>query len=320
MLRKKHNKDFYDDSNSMNDILSKDKTFIKKYPRENDALRKSLMAIALPSMIYETLENRGQDAALEQIYKLERVVKFVPHNFDIYSLLDKGSDLPYIGGRFSTFDYELANMKKHNMPTHLIHARANDLTKDSVFNHAEKLANDIIKLMLSKKFINLVKFFEKSGSVTYYSAFLTAFAEDLAARERIKERVTVIMLETWDDAPEFVKQLKETNYRVKGFYLRLKLKNTKEVSQIFICKSCLDASENQEIFLETLSVFAHEFGHFIDSVAPDCGALGAQIMAYCGYPTTKTQAEYLEIPTEKSAYKVQELLAHQIRQLLLNKR
>jgi len=321
MAQKKHNKNFYDEPDTIRYVLSKDKTFVKKYPIENDSLKKSLMAITLPSMIYQTLENNGRASALERIRELERVVKYVPQNFDIYSLLEVNSDLPYIAGKFSTFDYELANMKKHDMPTHLIHARANDISEKSVFHNAEKLANDIIKLVLSKRFINTSKYLEKSDSCVCYSAFLTALAEDLAIQRKIPARVSVFMLETWDKAPKYVKKIKEDGYKFKGIYIRRHgINGNEEISEIFICKSCLDAKTTEKIFFETLSAFAHEFGHFIDYVAPDRGALGAQIMAYCGYQKTKTQTEYFDTPTEKSSYKIQEMLTHQIRQLIQNKR
>ena len=236
-----------------------------------------------------------------------------PRDMSIYQFV-RSPDLFDVGGVFSTFDADIAKMKKNG-------ASAEDLRQhiaDKVYNLPEVALYYIHEF---KKFIaeNQDSYKEARANVVHgdrivLQKFFQKLADTLKANIGLAEiDLKVFVINSWNNLPDSVKEntpvVVTYDKNTDGAYLRYRDKTEKVYRFIVINRANMIKSNpdktDSELFNMICGNFFHEFAHFIDYTVANYGALGAQKiwdsrLIYA--QAAENIAQYHINPTEKSSY------------------
>lgn len=280
---------------------------LRQYIAETNPKKKRLISKAFSLGVKIAFEN--SISAEEMIERLTLAVQkdqFRPRDMSLYGFA-LSSDLGYVGGEFSTFDEKLAQRVKENRsPLDLkfdILLRLSN--KDNV---AAQYVADLMQILEQEPQLRdaAIKC-GRTGAAREYGKILGQIVQKLRDKMGIAQDLTVEVVDSWDG---FLKRFPREG-SMDGS-LGVLVVNTIYINRALIYEQALMVRNDEALFNKIIAVLFHEFGHFVDQVAPNKGMLGAQIfridrLIYEKFDPERA-AEYKLNPTEASSYAIEKMV------------
>ena len=279
----------------------------------------------------------------EYISRLKKAIsldKYRPRNLSIFQMA-ASQDLDFIKGAFNSFSKKLAKNIKNRVPEEEIREAFYYLTLNR-FDLSEQIAYDWIqRLNKNKKLVNAARKAEKNYEKQAYQKLFNALTADFCSDYGLgPDRISVKIIDDWkkSDIKPKCQDSREKGYQTVGYRLEIpqglsdkeiqKIKHefmkspstypcSKPVSFIRLHFNNIKNSKNlsNNFFYNMITILAHELNHSIDSLKPELGAVGPQLIQQDKI-TYKEPSEnfeaYKQSATELSSYTIEHTLLKQL--------
>jgi len=205
--------------------------------------------------------------------------EFRPRDMSVY-MFALSPDLNYVVGKFSTFDAELSQMLRHSTPPKEIKKYMTDKTYNRR-NVAAQYVSDFMQILDAEPDLQKIAIkCGRAGSARQYSEVMEKIAHKLCDKMEVSATLTVDVIDSWDDVRQYLPPADADKYTFAR-HCQMQTSEGKTFHAIFINRTMIyerkiKGQTDNALFNEMIANLAHEFGHFIDEVAPNKGALGAQ--------------------------------------------
>lgn len=252
---------------------------LKKYKLEKNKEIKEKIYNELSFEVKLLLKNFKPEYIIKKLEKAIQLDDFRPRNLSIYTFA-MDPDLNYVNGEFSTFDEFLSAMIRNNENPNKVRKYAAKEIYNRI-NVAKQYANDINKILdeypAQKKQALNSYIIENTNA---YTNLLQTISDKLCEDLKIVDRPIIKVIDFWDELPKYFPKLNNTE-TLYGIHFSYKIPGeTKYHTEIYIARQMLynyiDKKTKKELFKEIISTFAHEFGHAVDNLQANKGALGNQ--------------------------------------------
>lgn len=287
---------------------------LKKYARaRSDATRKKIWSELGPDARRLVVEF-GVTDALRRLSRAIDLDASRPRNISLYQFAGD-SDLDYIGGEFSTYNKILFDMERAGASSLSIkHATVADMKNRH--NISAQYADDIIDILAANKdAVRMVINVGMGPRIWTWTGLLTILNNEMCKKMGIRDSLSVMVLDDWDCMLPTLRTPGRSYSNTFALYMNHyttpdKLNHVIYINRRRIYESLMPGPNNNiELFVNIISSFAHEFGHFVDTVAPNKGALGAQKQNISAMLYTQIEqagiAEYKANPTEASSKEIE---------------
>ena len=211
-------------------------------------------------------------------------------------------DLEYVAGPFSTFDITLARMIHAHVPQRDINSY--------IIGHLKNLsgiaAEYVYQILIAVKDLKLADKLARLTVNTPTQIVQTLF-QTLAHKVQYQmslghHNLTIWVVNSWADVPGVFVPSPEHRDGTFGLYTQHLFDKTDGRTHNYILLHRGNIVTNKaDLYRGIMQTFAHEFSHFVDTVSPNRGALGAQVMSYpsdaatefCAHTTGKIMERYL---------------------------
>lgn len=215
----------------------------------------------------------------ERVALATKLEKFRPRNMPKEVFLGS-PDLEYIDGPFSTFDGHLSR---------LVHSNASSTDIENYMSQnipnlgpvAVQYVKDVLDSINETPKHDMIRQWIWDAPTGVLQAFFRLVAMNMIQRMEIGFKDLVIrVIDSWAEVPPSMVPDPEDRETTYGCYAR-GISHGKEIGLMLINRGNMMARVSPKIkdslYVAMVMTFAHEFSHFVDDVAPNRGALGAQI-------------------------------------------
>lgn len=293
---------------------------------EADISRKAALHEKLSPAIKSLIAEFGIIGTIERMRRAIEMDRNRPRDISIYQFV-RSPDLFDVGGAFSTFDVEIAKMKKKGSDA----AQLRHQISDKVYNLPEVALYYIREF---KKFIaeNPDVYKEARANAVHgdrimLEQFFQKLADALKANIGLTEiGLKVLVIDSWKNLPSSIKEhdkyVRNFDDNLCGVYLRHNDKAGNTYRFIVINRANIiklnHGKTDSELFNKYCGSFFHEFAHFIDYTVANYGAVGCQKIwdSRLIYMLSEQDfTQYQVNPTEKSSYFIGESISYYLNQM-----
>ncbi|MBD5388647.1 hypothetical protein HDR63_00110 [bacterium] len=229
-----------------------------------------------------TTEKKSFKGAYDRATLAQKLDKYRPRNMpaEAFAL---SPDLEYVVGPFSTFDGRLAQMIRNGAPQQMI--------QDYIINALPNLQTVAMQYATDtmaaaddmRPLCDMIRHNGAQMPKMMLTTFFQQMAQIMNQRMDISNPVpTVVVVDSWNELPPVFAALPSSESDIVLGRHATGLRNDgSPINVIIINRGNIvkHVGPRGDIYTWLMITFAHEFSHYVDTVAPHRGALGAQATA-----------------------------------------
>lgn len=283
--------------------------YLKQIINTTDEMEREALAPYLSPEIWVMANSSSPQEMIKKLELAIKLDKYRPRDLFI-EMFAIHTDLEYVGGEFSTYNPHLAKMMRDTVaPQQILDEILMDI-HTSCLQVAEQYALDWQYVIRKNQIMMMhAKKQGKTGNKDAMELFLDSITQDMLALYGIPGNLLAVkVVDSWNQVPKHMRN----NLDKQAYAILTTFKGT-SYAEIHIHRQRIyNNSRETDKFCRVISALAHEFGHYIDEIKPNRGALGEQ-KAYLGNLFDDV-ADYEDKPTEESSACIGEIVYRKLSQ------
>ncbi|MBR5574962.1 MAG: hypothetical protein IKV93_00255 [Alphaproteobacteria bacterium] len=283
--------------------------YLKQIINTTDERGREALAPCLSPEIWVMANSSSPQEVIKKLELAIKLDKYRPRDLFI-EMFAIHTDLEYVGGEFSTYNPHLAKMMRNMVaPQQILDEILMDI-HTSCLQVAEQYALDWQYVIRKNQIMMMhAKKQGKTGNKDAMELFLDSITQDMLALYGIPGNLLAVkVVDSWNQVPKHMRN----NLDKQAYAILTTFKGT-SYAEIHIHRQRIyNNSRETDKFCRVISALAHEFGHYIDEIQPNHGALGEQ-KAYLGNLFDDV-ADYEDKPTEESSACIGEIVYRKLSQ------
>ena len=289
-------------------IVNKAVGKIRKYQETQNPAGRSALLKQMSPEIQVMIRFWSPQDAIEKLRMAAQKDQFRPRDLSI-EMFAMRDDLEYVGGAFSTYNYEISKMWRKDTPADEIKFVIREEIQNNLRPVAYQYGEQIARLMNKhEKLAGTATNSLRHRNPSAIGIFLQTLANDMKFELGLHNYTLKIhVVDSWNHIPRRLwNSVDNDTFAIIDFDSRK--------TWIHINRRTIFADRDKKYkFNAIVATLAHEFGHFIDWVAPDMGALGAQkAVLDSGLYDEK---DYYSNATEESSAMIEKIVYQKLNEL-----
>ena len=283
--------------------------YLKQIINTTDEMEREALAPCLSPEIWVMANSSSPQEMIKKLELAIKLDKYRPRDLFI-EMFAIHADLEYVGGGFSTYNPHLAKMMRNTVAPQQILDEILMEIHTSCLQVAEQYALDWQYVIRKNQIMMMhAKKQGKTGNKDAMELFLDSITQDMLALYGIPGNLLAVkVVDSWNQVPKHMRN----NLDKQAYAILTTFKGT-SYAEIHIHRQRIyNNSRETDKFCRIISALAHEFGHYIDEIKPNRGALGEQ-KAYLGNLFDDV-ADYEDKPTEESSACIGEIVYRKLSQ------